>query len=76
MTKKEFDALCYKQFMIALDNIQEHEPEDYATIGRDEFAAVAYRVFSQGIFVGYNIGAQKVADMLKEEGVAEEHTIQ
>ena len=76
MTKKEFDALCYKQFMMALDNIQEVEPEDYATIGREEFAAVAYRVFSQGVFMGYNLGARKVADMLKEEGVAEEHTIQ
>jgi hypothetical protein len=76
MTKKEFDALCYKQFIIALDNIQEHEPEDYATIERDEFAAVAYRVFSQGIFMGYNIGARQVADILKKEGVAEEHTIQ
>jgi|TARA_B110000285_G_scaffold117315_1_gene132944 hypothetical protein len=76
MTKKEFDALCYKQFMMALDNIQEVEPEDYATIEREEFAAVAYRVFSQGVFMGYNLGARQVADMLKEEGVAEEHTIQ
>ena len=76
MTKKEFDALCYKQFMMALDNIQEVEPEDYATIEREEFAAVAYRVFSQGGFMGYNLGARQVADMLKEEGMAEEHTIQ
>jgi hypothetical protein len=76
MTKKEFDALCYKQFMMALDNIQEVEPEDYATIEREEFAAVAYRVFSQGVFMGYNLGARQVADILKEEGVAEEHTIQ
>ena len=76
MTKKEFDALCYEQFILALDGIQEHAPEDYATIGRDEFAAVAYRVFSQGVFMGYNIGAKKIADLLKEEGVAEEHTVQ
>jgi len=76
MTKKEFDALCYKQFMMALDNIQEVEPEDYATIEREEFAAVAYRVFSQGVFMGYNLGARQAVDILKEEGVVEEHTIQ
>ena len=76
MTKEEFAALCLEQFTLALDLIQENAPEDYATIERDEFAAVAYRVFSQGIFIGYNIGARQVADMLKEEGVAEEHTIQ
>ena len=76
MNKKEFDALCYEQFILALDSIQEHAPEDYATIGRDEFAAVAYRVFSQGVLMGYNLGARAVADMLKEEGVAEEHTVQ
>ena len=76
MNKKEFDALCYDQFILALDSIQEHAPEDYATIGRDEFAAVAYRVFSQGMFMGYNIGAKQIANLLKEEGVAEEHTVQ
>ena len=76
MTEEQFDALCMEQFMLALDAIQENAPEDYATIGRDEFAKVAYSVFSQGIYMGYNLGAKMVADMLKEEGVAGEHIVQ
>jgi hypothetical protein len=75
MNKKEFEALCYDQFILALDGIQENAPEDYATIGRDEFAAVAYRVFSQGVFMGYNIGTKKVAAALEEAGVAKTHFI-
>ena len=75
MNKKEFDALCYDQFILALDSIQEHAPEDYAAIGRDEFTEVAYRVFSQGVFMGYNIGTKKVAAALEEAGVAKTHFI-
>ena len=76
MTKEQFDALCMQQFTLALDGIQKNAPEDYAAIGSDEFAQVAYRVFSQGVYMGYNLGARSVADMLKEAGVAEEHTVQ
>lgn len=76
MTKEQFDALCMEQFTLALDGIQENAPEDYAAIGRDEFTEVAYRVFSQGIYMGYNLGAKQIANLLKEEGVAEEHTVQ
>ena len=60
MTKEEFEALCYDNFILALDMIQENAPEDYATIERDEFAAVAYRVFSQGVFMGYNLCIEKM----------------
>jgi len=75
MTKEQFDALCMEQFTLALDGIQENAPEDYAAIGRDEFTEVAYRVFSQGVFMGYNIGTKKVAAALEEAGVAKTHFI-
>ena len=75
MTKEEFAALCLEQFTLALDLIQENAPEDYATIGRDEFAEVAYRVFSQGVYAGYNLGTKKVAAALEEAGVAKTHFI-
>ena len=67
MNKKQFDALCYDNFIIALDMIQENAPEDYATLERDEFAAVAYRVFSQGVFMGYNLGIDKCNAALEEK---------
>lgn len=56
MTKNQFDALCMEQFTLALDKIKKNAPKDYATIGRDEFTKVAYRVFSQGVYMGYNLG--------------------
>jgi len=76
MTKEEFDALCLEQFKAALDTIHANAPKDYATIERDEFARIAFQLFSQGLYMGYNLGAKMVADMLKEEGVAEEHIVQ
>lgn len=60
MIKEEFEALCYDNFISALDMIQENAPEDYATIEREEFAAVAFRVFSQGVFMGYNLCIEKM----------------
>ena len=75
MTKEEFEALCLEQFKLALDVIQVNAPKDYATIGRDEFARVAFQLFSQGLYMGYNLGTKKVAAALEEAGVAKTHFI-
>jgi len=72
--KETFDAMCEMHWAKVLDMVKENAPEDLEVIEANK--EICFKVFGQGVHVGWNAGVAKLVDELKNSGMVTEHTKQ
>ena len=69
--KETFDAMCEMHWARVLDMVKENAPEELEVIEANR--EICFKVFGQGVHVGWNAGVTKFVAQLKNDGYVTEH---
>jgi hypothetical protein len=70
-SEETFFAMCEMHWAKVLDMVKENAPEDLEVIEANK--EICFKVFEQGIHVGWGAGVTKFVAQLKDEGFVTEH---